>query len=159
MGLKKVFYVLLLSVFCAEVGLAQNQDSTVILQVFNALTGKAVNVPANTDKLLLGHEWEALAYWDTKTPAEPEYMQEAVGDIYQFIAKSFTIKAVNPEDPASYLPAITGTFIRTGNALVLTSQSGKNLAIGIIFLDDNYLILEMDGLRIFFTKTRSFNAN
>lgn len=158
MDLRKILFALISSFFIAEVGHAQNQDSAVVQQVFNALTGKALNVGADADKLLLGPEWEALAYWDTQSPAEPEYMQEAVGDIYQFIAKSFTIKAVNPEDPANYLAAITGTFIRTGNTLLLTSQSGKKLEIAIFLLDENYLILEVDGLRIFFTKTRSFTG-
>jgi len=156
MALKKLILIALLLI-SAELSFGQNQDS-VIFEVFNFLTGDAVTVTANADKFLEGPEWEALAYWDSHDPKELKYMQEAVGDIYQFISTSFTIKTVNPDNPADYLPAITGTFKLTGNTIILTSQSGKQLQLNIILLDQHYLILEMDGLRIFFTQTRSYQG-
>jgi ribonucleoside-diphosphate reductase alpha chain len=85
--------------------------------------------------------------------------QEAVGDVYQFQAKSFAIKLVDPNNPQTYLSTITGSYSRTNGKLSLVSQKGKVLNLTLIFIDENYLVLEIDALRMFFTKQRSFNAN
>ena len=160
MDIKKIVAVLLFISLMATSAHAQahNPDS-VVQQVFKALTGDLQPLPNNVDTLLNGPEWEALAYWDITTEKQLESMHEAVGDIYQFQGKSFVIKLVNPNDASTYLNAITGTFIRQGNVLTLLSQSGKKLALTLVFIDGNYLVTEMDGLRMFFTKTRSYQAN
>jgi len=160
MDFKKVIITAIL-VFVSFITLysqSHNPDS-VVQQVFKALTGEAQPLPKDVNELLIGPEWEALAYWDSSMPKQLESMQEAVGDIYQFLEKSFVIKLVNPNDPSTYLNAINGTFIRLENTLTLLSQSGKKLEMKIIFIDKNYLVTEMDGLRMFFTKTRSYKAN
>jgi len=158
MALKTIIFSAFLIVAGFSSANAQNQDSVVYL-VFNALTADAAPLPKNTDKLLDGHEWEALAYWDSADEKVFENMHEAVGDIYQFIATQFSIKAVNPNNSKEYLTAITGSFTRKGNALTLKAQSGKELVVNLVFIDEHYLILEMEGLRIFFTQTRSFQSN
>jgi hypothetical protein len=157
MAFKKLILLLILFI-SAEVSFGQNQDSVIYL-VFNALTADAGPLPKNTDKLLDGHEWEALAYWDSQEEKVFENMHEAVGDIYQFISTQFSIKAVNPNNSKEYLTAINGTFVRKGSVITLKSQSGKEMMLNLIFIDEHYLILEMDGLRIFFTQTRSFQSN
>lgn len=153
MALKTLIIAGFLSMAAFTSANAQNQDSVVYL-VFNALTADAAPLPKNTDLLLDGHEWEALAYWDSEEEKVFENMHEAVGDIYQFVASQFVIKAVNPNNAKEYLSTITGTFSRKGSALHLRAQSGKELGLTIVFIDEHYLILEMDGLRIFFTQIR-----
>ncbi len=132
---------------------------SVINQVFKALTADEVYVDKDINKNLYNHDWEALAYWDTQEPKEVDYMQEAVGDIYKFTPSTFSIKAVDPKNPSGYLQPLTGNCTLANNTLTLTSKNGNILALNLILLDAHYLILEMDGLRIFFTKQRSFNAH
>jgi hypothetical protein len=134
-----------------------NPDS-VVFKVLDALTAEPLALPNNLDELLIGPEWEALAYWEIGQPKQLEYLNEAVGDIYQFQPTSFVIKLIDPNNPRTYLQAITGQFARKERRIVLTSSSGKELNLDIIFIDKNYLVLEMDGLRLFFTQSRSFNA-
>lgn len=141
------------SAYCQEL-----EPNDVVKQVFNALTGEPTQLPPKTDALLIGPEWEALAYWDMSTPKQLESMQEAVGDVYQFQPKSFAIKLIDPNNPRAYLSTISGSYSRTKEALSLVSQKGNVLNMSIIFIDENYLVLEIDGLRMFFTKQRSFNA-
>jgi len=158
MAFKSLIIAALLSVFGQLSANAQNQDS-VVYQVFDALTADAAPLPKNAEKLLEGHEWEALAYWDSQDEKVFENMHEAVGDIYQFIAPGFSIKPVNPQNSNEYLSAITGSFTRNNRTLILKAQSGNELALDITFIDEHYLILEIEGLRVFFTQVRSFNTH
>ena len=81
-------------------------------------------------------------------------MFEAVGDIYQFQPSSFVIKLRNPENPREFLSAITGSYRLEKNKLILKAQSGNYMEMLIIYLDENYLVLELEGMRIFFTQFR-----
>jgi hypothetical protein len=152
-GSLAIFMLLGLSIHAQQ----HNPDS-VVFQVLDALTADPVPLPANIDDLLIGPEWEALAYWEIGQPKQLESLNEAVGDIYQFQPTSFVIKLVDPGNPRSYLQAITGKFKRTERRIVLTSANGKELVLDVMFVDGNYLVVEMDGLRLFFTQSRSFNA-
>lgn len=135
------------------VGQDMNPDS-VINKVFHALTTDQINVSEDINKHLVGPEWEALAYWETNSEKKLENMFEAVGDIYQFQPTSFVIKLRNPENPREFLSAITGSFRLEENNLILKSQSGNYMDMRITYLDKNYLVLELEGMRIFFTKFR-----
>lgn len=136
---------------------ALNPDS-VVYQVFDALTAEPAPLPTNIDDLLIGPEWEALAYWEMGQPKQLEYLNEAVGDVYQFQPTSFVIKLVDPNNPRTYLKAVTGSLSRNERNLTLLASNGNQLAITIIFIDSNYMVLELDGLRLFFSQARSFNA-
>jgi hypothetical protein len=136
---------------------ALNPDS-VVYQVFDALTAEPMVLPNNLDELLIGPEWEALAYWEVGQPKQLEYLNEAVGDVYQFQPTSFVIKLVDPNNPRTYLKSVTGSLKREGRNLELIAANGNQLAITIIFIDKNYLVIELDGLRLFFSQSRSFNA-
>jgi len=130
----------------------------VVYQVFDALTAEPAPLPTNIDDLLIGPEWEALAYWEMGQPKQLEYLNEAVGDVYQFQPTSFVIKLVDPNNPRTYLKAVTGSLSRKERNLTLLASNGNQLAITIIFIDSNYMVLELDGLRLFFSQARSFNA-
>ncbi len=155
----KTISTLLISLFISLNASAQalNPDS-VVYQVFDALTAEPMPLPNNVDELLIGPEWEALAYWEIGQPKQLEYLNEAVGDVYQFQPTSFVIKLVDPNNPRSYLTSVTGSLKRNGRNLELIAANGNQLAITIIFVDANYLVLELDGLRLFFSQSRSFNA-
>ena len=147
---------LFLAVFCfTAISVFGQQDAdSVVQKVFRTLTLDEAYLPTNVDELLIGHEWEALAYWDTQEKKVEENMYEAVGDIYQFHPTSFVIKLKNPENPKEFLSAITGTYSRSKNRLILKSQTGNYLELLIIFIDENYLVMEIEGMRLFYTQIR-----
>ena len=136
---------------------AQEARDSVVQIVFNALTSDQPNVHKPIKPLLMNARWEALAYWDSNTPKELQYMSEAVGDLYEFREDgSFTIRLVDPDDPRSLGLEIKGTYRLEDLAVVLISENGKEMSWNIHYLDKNYLILNSDGLRIFYTKSKSY---
>ena len=133
------------------------QSDSVILIVLNSLTNKEVHISQPTDKHLQNYSWEALAYWDMQTPKDMGSLNEAVGDMYQFNQdNSFEIRLINPEDDHKVGLTIKGSYILSDGELTLISERGKEMNWKIHFLDTNYLILENDGLRIFYTKGKSY---
>ena len=153
--MEKLILSLFLGLFfnLTSVGQDMHPDS-VIHKVFQALTTDQINVSEDINKHLVGPEWEALAYWETHSEKKLENMFEAVGDIYQFQPTSFVIKLRNPENPREFLSAITGSYRLEENTLILKSQSGNYMDMRITYLDKNYLVLELEDMRIFFTKFR-----
>lgn len=137
----------------------QLDPDSVVSQVFNALTADPVPLPTNTEQLLIGPEWEALAYWEVGTPKQLENLNEAVGDVYQFQPTSFIINLVDPNNPRNYLASVTGSWERKENEITLKASNGKTLQLLLTFIDSNYAVMEVDGLRIFFTQSRSFNTH
>ena len=136
---------------------AQEPTDSIVLQVFDALTSDQPRVAKPVKQEWMLAQWEALAYWDSQTPKELAYMSEAVGDLYEFKKdKSFLIRLIDPEDPRSLGLVIKGTWRIEQLRLILTSHNGKEMSWNIHFLDENYLILDSDGLRIFYTKSKSY---
>ena len=40
--------------------------------------------------------------------------------------------------------------------LIMTAKNGKTMKAEIRLLDNNYMVLQMDALRLFFTKSKSY---
>ena len=135
---------------------AKAQDS-IVQVVFNALTVETPNVEKPVLELLADHNWEALAYWDTEVEKSKDFMFEAVGDVYVFKANhDFELHFKDPNDGNAFGLNIKGTFKVVGNNIELLSNKNKTLIWKIIWLDQNYLILEVDGLRIFYTQSKTY---
>lgn len=132
---------------------AQTQDSTLYI-VFNALTATQTTIHGDVEKLLSKASWEALAYWETTSPKEVAYMQEAVADQYTFNAGNFNITLRDPNNASQYLKPILGSYTLNNNLLQLQSDAGKTILMKLIYLDTNYLVLEIDDMRLFFTLVR-----
>lgn len=132
------------------------QDSIVQL-VFNAITVEAPKVEKPAKELLVNHQWEALAYWDVKTDKKLDQMFEAVGDVYTFKPdNSFELNLIDPNDGAKFGLKIKGSYIINNNSIELISSKNKKLIWTMVWLDKNYLILEIDGMRIFYTQSKSY---
>lgn len=156
MDIKALIFTLALLLFAPLANAQTEHPDSVVQHVFRTITGLPQPLPSKTDSLLHDFEWEALAYWDTLHPKKLAYLEEAVGDVYQFTKTNFALKLVDPQQPRSYLQTITGTYARQGRKLQLLAQNGKALTLYIVFLDSNYLVLEVDGLCMFFSKQFSY---
>ena len=153
--MEKLIIMISLVLAGTNISVAQSMHpDSVINTVFRALTSDQTNIPQDVNSFLIGPEWEALAYWEMNTEKKLENMFEAVGDIYQFQPTSFAIKLRNPQNPKEFMSAITGSYHIEKNLLILKSQSGNYMEMAIIYLDKNYLVLELEAMRIFFTKFR-----
>lgn len=136
---------------------AQHDPDSVIKIVWNALSAEETYIEESEESLLVDCDWEALSYWDTKSPKNMSNMFEAVGDVYRFNKDgSFLLRLIDPSNPKTFGLEVKGSYVRKAEIISLTSEAGKLQHWQIVFLDQNYLILEIDGLRIFFTKSISY---
>ncbi len=138
---------------------AQTQNSDSVLQ----LVYKTLTLPADSSlKVKSDHlestDWEALAYIDISGLYDESKMQEAVGDVYRFKEGRFAIKMVDQKDPSKFGLLVNGDFKIESNVLVLSKKENPDFKIEltVIYLDENYLVIDMDSLRIFLTHTHSF---
>jgi hypothetical protein len=136
--------------------IAQSQDSAIYV-VLKALTADEPSVSPPVKDLLISGEWEALAYWEMGTPKELTSLNEAVGDLYTFNDDfTFLMKLIDPNDSHQIGTRISGKYRIEDRIITMIAKNGKSMDAEIRFLDRLYLILEMDGLRIFFTKSKSY---
>ena len=125
--------------------------------VLNALIADEISVNEPIKNLLIDSDWEALAYWESTDPKELEYLHEAVGDIYSFDKDlNFKLRMIDQNDPKQFGVEIKGKYRIDKNNLELYAENGKSILCEIRYLDTLYLILEFDGLRIFYTKSQSY---
>lgn len=155
---KKVAFSLLLICFTSTHSFAQNEEAdSVIQQVFDILTLDEHQVSGNIDSALTAGTWEALAYWDKSTPKAIESMTEAVGDRYRFSNGKFYIEFIDPSQPNQIGVTASGYYIRRRYTLELFKEAnGPKQTMEIWYADENYLVLESDGLRLFFTHETSY---
>ena len=99
--------------------------------------------------------WEALSYVEDKGGEfVEEDLLEAVPDYYNFSDSTVIIKLVNPNDYNDYGIQLNLKYKVLGNELVLYDKKGKEKdRWQFLYLDTNYLALDMGGLRVFFTKS------
>lgn len=144
---------IVLSSFQAQ---GQAQDSA-IYQLLEALTRDELNVGTPTKDLLISAEWEALAYWELGAKKEVTELSEAVGDLYTFHDDyTFLMKLIDPKDMQKIGLKIEGKYTLEKNKIYMTATNGKSMRAEIRLLDHNYMVLQMDGLRIFYTKAKSY---
>lgn len=130
-------------------------DTAVINQLVRALTS---DIPQIVSKdLITTAEWEALSYWDVNDPPVFDYLYEAVPDVYAFEGKVFKIKLVDPNNYRRFGTTIEGQWEWGNNALIIKPANGRPAQTWkVIYLSKEYLVLEIENLRIFFTHERSF---
>ncbi|MDX5325952.1 MAG: hypothetical protein LPK80_06795 [Bacteroidota bacterium] len=132
---------------------------SVYMKVFRTLTLKEPVIEEEGWSNFSNHDWEALAYWEVQKDPRPDQMQEAVGDLYLFQSDStFIIRLRDPQNPQQIGNSITGRYRLPGRKVIaLRPTNGREEIIWpIIHLSKDYMVLEVDGLRIFFTQFLSY---
>lgn len=137
---------------------AQTAAADSVMQVvLEALTLEEHTVNGNVDSLLQKGSWEALAYWDMSDPKTVESLQEAVGDRYAFSGTEFIIQFIDPNNPRQIGLTVEGYFQRKGNFIELyKTETGPRQKLEIWYIDERYMVIESDGLRIFLTHENSY---
>lgn len=154
---KAIISALLLSVSISLMGQQSHDPDSVMQVVLGALTLEEHEVSGNIDSLLHEGSWEALAYWDMTTPKDAESLQEAVGDRYTFEGTTFMIQFVDPNNPRQFGTTVEGYFVRKGYVIEMyKTESGPRSSFEIWYLDNRYMVIEVDGLRIFLTREKSY---
>ena len=106
----KAFQLVIFLFLSVSLSYGQSQDSAVY-QLLEALTTEEVSVGTPTKDLLIGAEWEALAYWELGARKEISALSEAVGDLYTFNDDmTFEMKLIDPKDPRKIGLHITGKY-------------------------------------------------
>ncbi len=128
----------------------------VIREVYEVLAGMRSFDTEDINKKLKKGAWEALSYVETSDSIVMEDLSEAVPDYYRFKEKEAIVKLINPSNYNEYgLEAVIPYKVNAGGEIqLLDSKTGvvkKNWKI--IYLDSNYLALDMGELRVFFTHT------
>lgn len=146
-----LFFNLLLAI-CPQSSFGQgSQEAT--KKVLDILSKKEVAI-MEFDKLKLG-AWEALSYLEERqVQFVEEDLLEAVPDYYNFSDSTVIIKLVNPNDYNDYGIQLELRYEIKGKELILFDKKGKEKdRWTFLYLDNNYLALDMGQLRVFFTKT------
>lgn len=125
---------------------AQEEPAQVVL---NLLSGK---VPLNRDSIetcLKAHSWESLAYWDSGLELSKSNLFEAVPDVYRFDDTGFQLLLFS-EDPANRQPIKGGYVIKEDQLEFVKKRTNEVIDTWtILYVDRNYLAVDMDGLRVF----------
>lgn len=119
-------------------------------RVFETLTLDKPAINANFADQLKNTAWESLAYWDMTTTKAIENMEEAVGDVFRFGDDKFTLQLRDPNAVGAFLPDVKGTYTWRLNTLMMIVANGNNLEAKVFYLDENYMVLEMLGMRLFY---------
>ncbi len=152
-----VFLYLLLSFLINESPAQSPQIHTdsAIAQVFNVLTGKETAIPDSIPKYLERGAWEALAYLE-KENATQQDLQQAVPDYYSFKNGKLLLKLINPENLNEYGTEVNVPYLIDNQDNVVLKDpktDAEKARWQVMYLDANYLAMEVAGLRIFFTQT------
>lgn len=137
---------------------AQPTAEEAIDQVFGILSGRdTASLPADARAALQKNAWEALAYLPISPSGESrvEDLQEAVPDYYRFIGDQLLLKLIDPEDHNRYGSEFTVNYrLKKRELTLLDPRTGAQRDQWVVlYLDAEYLALEMGDLRLFFTRT------
>lgn len=121
--------------------------------MFSALTGAEGVVIENLETNLYHGPWEALAYVEEDAMSSMEDIQEAVPDYYHFDNGLLHLKLVDPENLSEFGTVMDIPYkLENAKSIVLINPRSKREDGGwdILYLDRNYLALDMGEIRVFF---------
>jgi len=153
---QSVRFLVLILAFCffGARGQSEVESEDALQKVFNVLSGEEKsNCETKCDSLLKIGAWEALAYLDlgSSFSLSLEDLKEAVPDYYQFKNGQLFFKLINPENHNEY--GYTGQLQYNWEAQSINVLNPKTKAVKdkwkVLYLDENYLALEMGELRVF----------
>jgi hypothetical protein len=142
---------------------ALGQDSSLsadeaIAKVYAVLTGSEKSIPSdhqNIEKLLSRAPWEALAYLPVGIEPDTNDLQQAVPDYYRFRDGTLLLRLIDPKNQNQFgMSTEVGYKLKDQDIVIIDpSTGGEADRWQIIYLDKNYLALDMLEFRIFFTRT------
>jgi hypothetical protein len=159
------FFLSLFSLLCAlQIALpsayAQSKEmepNEALQKVFEVLSAKKQDPKdsISCDLLLNNGAWESLAYIDMNISFNLtlEDVKEAVPDYYQFKKGKLYFKLINPTNHNEYGYSGSVQYKQDGSAVRLFDPKSE-LQMDkweIRYVDENYLALDMDNLRVFFS--------
>lgn len=145
-------YWFIFSLLFAGLNVQGQLDPEAVRQkVLKALKEKRVPTSRDSSYLVAG-AWEALAYLEDTTT---ENLFQAVPDYYSFKNGKLLLKLINPQNKNEYGVEIEVNYKLLNNKLLLfdTNTGELKSTWKLLYLDKNYLGMEMDGLFVFFTHT------
>ena len=157
--LKPIKSITLLFLFTCSLlaGQSTSVDSEKAIQkVFEVLSTKEKgDCGINCDSLLNVGAWESLAYVDLNASfnLSIEDLMEAVPDYYQFKDGQLYFKLINPENSNDYVYEGQLNYKWEAQSIKLIDPKTSSIKDKweVLYLDSNYLALQMDNLRVFLT--------
>jgi hypothetical protein len=149
-----VFKIILISLFSCGVLKAQTDEGEKALnQVLEILTSKADQNHLVDEKDLEKGAWEALSYLNEKSGEySTEDLLEAVPDYYSYKNGQLILKLINPQNYNEYGLELTVKYQLSGDTVQLFGENGElKDSWLVLYLDENYLALDMGDLHVFFT--------
>ncbi len=132
---------------------AQLKAEEALQKVFTTLSLQSPEIDGDTLTLLQNGAWEALSYLES-TGGSREDLQEAVPDYYRFFKEKATIKLINPKNTNEYGMEIEVAYrVNKAAEIELLKNGAVQQRWQILYLDQNYMALDMGALRVFFTHT------
>lgn len=133
----------------------KEQPEEVFEQVLKILTDDEASLPQNQSDLIQKSAWEALTYIEEgKESYNREDLLEAVPDYYNFKSSTVIIKLIDPNDYNVYGIEVEVNYsILNGKVLLKDDKGTEKDNWKILYLDENYMAMDMGELRVFFTKT------
>lgn len=125
-------------------------------KVAEALSGKSRSGRIKKDQLE-ADAWEALSYLREKDNLSPENLEEAVPDYYRFHKGMVELRLVDPKRSGEYQREIILQYELNNEGKITLRDTKTGRIIDnwrVLYLDDNYLALDMGDLRVFFNHTR-----
>ncbi len=133
-----------------------NDPEKVIRQVYEVLAGMHTYDKTEMEQNLKKGAWEALSYVEEADTIVIEDLSEAVPDYYRFREGKAVVKLINPQNYNEYgmEAAIPYRLTPEGEIQLINDKTGAvKDSWKIIYVDGNYLALDMGDLRVFFTHT------
>ena len=147
-----VFFVTALWGFGQDIAAEQGRK-----YMYEALTKDKPAYLENVKQNLERGPWEALAYLEKGSASSQEDLQEAVADYYHYSKGVLDVRLRNPGDFQSYNTKMELAY-NVGNgysiALRKPGSARAELTWQILYLDENYLALDMGDVRVFFIHTQ-----
>ena len=134
---------------------AQVTPEEAIRKVYETLTLEEPLLSGDTIKLLQSGAWESLSYINEADMANADMVSEAVPDYYHFLEKKAIVKLIDQQDVNAYGMELSVDYtLKSGDIYIMNTKTGEVLdRWQLLFLDENYMAMDMGEVRVFFTHT------
>lgn len=147
---------ILITILWFESGLLAQSPEKAREEVYQVLIGQRSFNSEKALQHLKEDAWEALSYIEEETATTANSLLEAVPDYYNFQEKKATVKLIDSKTyeyglevtiPYQLTPEMTIQLVDQNTGVIKDEWQ-------IIYVDQNYLALDMGDLRVFFVHTK-----
>lgn len=124
--------------------------------MFKALTVADGIYIEDVNKNISHSPWEALAYMEEGSMSSLDDLNEAVPDYYHFQNNLLQLKLIDAQNSGGFGKELIIPFkINGGETILLINPKSNRVedSWDILYLDNNYLALDMGDIRVFFIHT------